>query len=87
MDALGQAMAAHPDATFTVEGHSDPRPTAESFALGRAQAVADYIAAFLGSRTNFRVESRGATVPASSSKTQRGRAMNRRVEIVFVGPS
>ena len=87
MDALGQAIAAHPDATFTVEGHSDSRPTAESFALGRAQAVADYIAAFLGSRTNFRVESRGATVPATSSKTQRGRALNRRVEIVFVGPS
>ena len=87
MDALGQALAAHPDAAFTIEGHTDPRPTADSFALGRAQAVADYIAAFVGSRTNFRVESRGATVPAASSKTPRGRAINRRVEIVFVGPS
>jgi outer membrane protein OmpA-like peptidoglycan-associated protein len=87
MDALGQAVAAHPDVVFTIEGHSDPRPTAETFALGRAQAVADYIAAFMGSRTNFRVESRGSSIPAASSKTQRGRAMNRRVEIVFVGPS
>jgi outer membrane protein OmpA-like peptidoglycan-associated protein len=49
--------------------------------------VADYIAAFLGSRTNFRIESRGASLPAASSKTVRGRAANRRVEIVFVGPS
>ena len=86
MDALGQALAANSDIVFTIEGHSDARANAEEFALGRAQAVADYIAAYHVPRSNFRVESRGASVPASSSKTARARALNRRVEIVFISP-
>ncbi|HYP25385.1 MAG TPA: OmpA family protein [Blastocatellia bacterium] len=86
MDALGQALAANSDIVFTIEGHSDARANAEQFALGRAQAVADYIAAYHVPRNNFRVESRGSSVPASSSKTARARALNRRVEIVFISP-
>lgn len=86
MDALGQAIAAHPNVMFTVEGHSDARATAESFALGRAQSVADYIAAYNVPRTNFKVETRGATVPLSKARTVSARASNRRVEIVFIAP-
>ena len=86
MDALGQALAANRDAIFTIEGHSDARPLADSFALGRAQAVADYIAAFGVSRTNFKVESRGAAVPLSTKRTVAAKAQNRRVEIVFIEP-
>jgi outer membrane protein OmpA-like peptidoglycan-associated protein len=86
MDALGETLAAHKDVMFTIEGHSDAKPTAESFALGRAQSVADYIAAYGVSRTNFKVESRGATVPLSKRKTASARSQNRRVEIVFVAP-
>jgi outer membrane protein OmpA-like peptidoglycan-associated protein len=86
MDALGRAIAAHPDARFTIEGHSDARAGADSFALGRAQSVADYITALGVPATNFKVVSQGASVPLSSSKTVRGRAMNRRVELVFVAP-
>ncbi len=86
MDALGEALAAHKDAVFSIEGHSDAKPTAESFALGRAQSVADYIAAYGVSRTNFKVESRGASVPLSKGKTAAARSQNRRVEIVFVAP-
>lgn len=87
MDALAQAIAAHSEAIFTIEGHSDGRATAESFALGRAQAVADYVAAYGVSRTNFKVESRGASVPVSTKKTLAAKAQNRRVEIIFVGPN
>jgi outer membrane protein OmpA-like peptidoglycan-associated protein len=86
MDALGQALAANRDVIFTIEGHSDARPLADSFALGRAQAVADYIAAFGVSRTNFKVESRGAAVPLSAKRTVAAKAQNRRVEIIFVQP-
>lgn len=86
MDALGNLLAAHRDATFVIEGHSDTRPNAEGFALARAQAVADYLAALGVSRTNFKVEPRGDTVPLSMSKTLAGRAMNRRIELVFIGP-
>ncbi|HVF89019.1 MAG TPA: OmpA family protein [Blastocatellia bacterium] len=86
MDALGSTLTAYPDIVFTIEGHSDARANAEAFALGRAQSVADYIAAYNVPRNNFRVESRGSSVPASSGKTLRARALNRRVEIVFISP-
>ena len=88
MDALGQVLAAHKDvAAFTIEGHSDPRPNADDFAMGRAQAVADYVAAFGVSSTNFKIESRGASVPLSKARTVAARATNRRVELVFVSPN
>jgi flagellar motor protein MotB len=86
MDALGQTLAGHPDVIFTIEGHCDSRPTAESFALARAQSVAEYIAAYGVSRTNFKVESRAASVPISKGRTTSARAANRRVELVFVAP-
>jgi outer membrane protein OmpA-like peptidoglycan-associated protein len=86
MDALGNLLAAHRDATFVIEGHSDARRDADSFAMGRAQAVADYLAALGVSRTNFKIESRGASVPVSTGKTAAARAMNRRVELIFIGP-
>jgi outer membrane protein OmpA-like peptidoglycan-associated protein len=86
MDALGQAIGAHREVVFTIEGHSDTRAKADEFALGRAQSVADYIAAYGAVRTNFKVESRGTLQPVSSNKTVSGRAANRRVEIVFIGP-
>lgn len=86
MDALGRLIAAHPDATLVIESHCDSRPNANAFAMGRAQAVGDYLAALGVSRANIRVESRGATVPISARKTLAARAMNRRVNVVFAGP-
>ena len=86
MDALGQTLAQYPNLIFTIEGHSDTRVAAEDFALGRAQSVADYIAAFGVSRTNFKVETRGSSVPVSRGKTAAARQMNRRVELVFTQP-
>jgi outer membrane protein OmpA-like peptidoglycan-associated protein len=86
MDALGQTLAAHPDLLFIIEGHSDARATAEDFAFGRAQSVADYIAAYGVPRANFKVESRGSTSPVSTGRTVAARAANRRVEIIFVAP-
>jgi len=86
MNIIAQTLAAHPNAVFSIEGHSDARANADSFALGRAQSVADYIGAFGVSRANLRVESKGSTMPVSASRTLAGRATNRRVEIVFVSP-
>jgi outer membrane protein OmpA-like peptidoglycan-associated protein len=88
MDALGQALAAHKEvAVFTIEGHADQRANADDFARSRAQSVADYLAAFGLSSTTFKVESRGATVPLSTQRTLAARALNRRVELVFVSPN
>jgi outer membrane protein OmpA-like peptidoglycan-associated protein len=86
MDSLAGVIAAHRDVTFVIEGHSDSRANADSFALGRAQAVADYLAALGVARNSFRVESRGSAFPISTRKTIAARGMNRRVELVFSGP-
>ncbi len=86
MDALAQALSAYNDQTFVIEGHSDARANADSFALGRAQSVADYISALGVRADNFKVESRGTSRPASSKRTVAARALNRRVEIVFLSP-
>lgn len=86
VDALAQALAAHPDASFTIEGHSDSRANADAFALGRAQSVAEYIAAFGVSRSNFKVESRGSTLPVSTARTVAAKAQNRRVQLIFLAP-
>src|SRR5262249_55246271 len=87
MDALASVIAAHRAATFIIEGHCDARPNADSFALARAQAVADYLAALGVSLSSFKVESRGATVTVSTKKTIAARSANRRVELVFIGPT
>ncbi|MFY9554765.1 MAG: OmpA family protein [Blastocatellia bacterium] len=86
MDGLGNLIASHRDAAFSIEGHSDPRVNADSFALGRAQAVADYLVALGVPQSSLKVGSHGSTVLVSSRKTLAARAMNRRVELVFVGP-
>ncbi|MEW6128434.1 MAG: OmpA family protein [Acidobacteriota bacterium] len=86
IDAISQAIAAYPEILFTIEGHSDARANAESFAFGRAQAVADYIAAFNVSRTNFKIESRGASLPLANGKTAAAKTQNRRVQLVFTAP-
>jgi outer membrane protein OmpA-like peptidoglycan-associated protein len=87
MDSLGQMLAAHPDVAFTIQGYSDTRPTADSFAMGRAQAVADYILALGVARQNVKVDSQGDSSPVSRGKTAQARALNRRVELVFMLPS
>lgn len=86
MDKLGQILASHPDVRFVIESHCDSRAAAESFSAARAQSVADYIAAYGVSQSNFRIEARGSTVPVASNKTVRGKSANRRVELVFSGP-
>jgi len=84
MDSLGQTLAAHPGTAFTIQGYSDTRANAESFARGRAQAVADYVIAFGVPRERVKVDSQGDSLPVSRGKTLAARALNRRVELVFV---
>ena len=86
MDALAQILAAHPNVSFTIEGFSDERPAAEEFAMGRAQAVGDYIAAVGVAKESFKVESKGDSDPIARGKTLRARAQNRRVELLFASP-
>jgi outer membrane protein OmpA-like peptidoglycan-associated protein len=87
MDALGKMLSAHPGVAFTIEGYSDTRPEADSFARGRAQSVADYVVALGVPRDNVKVDSQGDSSPVSKGRTVQARALNRRVELVFVLPN
>ncbi|HMG34535.1 MAG TPA: OmpA family protein [Blastocatellia bacterium] len=86
MDALAQVIGAHKGVVFSIVGNWDASPTADAFAMGRAQAVADYIAAYGVPKTSFKIESRGSSMLISRGKTVAARAANRRVELVFVAP-
>jgi outer membrane protein OmpA-like peptidoglycan-associated protein len=86
MDALSQTIAAHRGIAFSIAGNWDASPSAEGFALGRAQAVADYIAAYGVSKADIKVESRGSSALVSRGRTVAARAANRRVELVFTAP-
>jgi outer membrane protein OmpA-like peptidoglycan-associated protein len=86
MDALGKTLSAHPDVAFTIEGYCDTRPEADSFARGRAQSVADYVVALGVRRDNVKVDSQGDSSPVSRGRTLQARALNRRVELIFVPP-
>jgi outer membrane protein OmpA-like peptidoglycan-associated protein len=86
MDALSQTIAAHRGITFSIAGNWDASPAAEGLALGRAQAVADYIAAYGVAKTDIKVESRGSSALVSRGRTVAARAANRRVELVFTAP-
>jgi len=86
MDALGKTLSAHPDVAFTIEGYSDTRPGADSFARGRAQSVADYVVALGVPRDSVKVDSQGDSSPVSRGRTLQAKALNRRVELIFVPP-
>jgi outer membrane protein OmpA-like peptidoglycan-associated protein len=86
MDALGNTLTSHPDVPFTIEGYCDTRPGADDFARGRAQSVADYVVALGVPRGNVKVDSQGDSSPVSKARTLQARALNRRVELVFVPP-
>ena len=86
IDAVATTIAAHPNVSFSIVGHSDARAGADAFALGRAQSTADYISALGVPRDSLRVDSRADSVPLASNKTLKGRAMNRRVELIFSSP-
>jgi OOP family OmpA-OmpF porin len=79
-------IAAYPDATLTVEGHTDGRGAA-AYNARLSQARAESVRAFLLSRPELRdreitATGLGATRPVAPNDTDEGRQKNRRVEIV-----
>jgi len=83
---LAQALAPHPEWTFTVEGHTDSVGTAAANqALSRRRAEA--VRARLAERHKLDTHAwgavgYGATRPKEPNATIEGRARNRRVELV-----
>ena len=71
-----------------VIGHTDSVGDAQynmGLSLRRAEAVRDYLVSTGGPAEKLRVVGRGANDPIASNKTDEGRALNRRVEVIVVG--
>jgi outer membrane protein OmpA-like peptidoglycan-associated protein len=75
----------NPDATITIEGHTDSQGTHEhnvDLSERRAQAVKDQLVSHGVAADRIKTVGIGPDRPIASNKTPEGRANNRRVEIV-----
>ena len=94
MKQVGQALAALPEKTVQVEGHTDNNPiygqlqrrypTNWELSTARATTVLRYLIEQTGmDRNQFAATGYADTRPVQSNATEEGRAQNRRVEIVL----
>ncbi len=87
---IAEALDSEPGPIF-IFGHTDgikPRPTGRwksnfDLSVARAKGVADIVGEKLSEPSRMVVEGKGATEPIATNKTRKGRAKNRRVEILI----
>lgn len=88
LDTVARALAAYPDRTIVVEGHTDAQGSDDAN-RGLSQRRADAVREYLESRgvppEQIRSVGKGESEPIASNDTPEGRANNRRVEIVVEG--
>ncbi len=87
LDAALAKLKDYAAADVTIEGHTDNvggGAANQKLLLARAEAVKAYLAAKLPGR-GLKTAGFGATRPVADNKTDAGRALNRRVEIVLTG--
>lgn len=83
---LVQFLQLHPKRVVRIEGYTDntgERPFNLQLSKARAQSVADTLVDLGVDEKRIRVEGYGDLYPIEANASERGRAQNRRVEIVF----
>ncbi|MCM2319632.1 putative lipoprotein YiaD precursor [compost metagenome] len=83
---LFQFLQLNPQRTVRIEGYTDNRGLADdnlALSSARAQAVADVLIDLGIAPERIKVQGHGAAFPVAANASSRGRAQNRRVEIVF----
>ena len=87
MDAIVSIILKYPDASFSVQGHTDSVGT-KGFNQGlsekRASAVVDYLSSNNVSADRLSMVGFGENNPIDTNVNANGRTNNRRVEILFV---
>jgi outer membrane protein OmpA-like peptidoglycan-associated protein len=86
LDRIAAAMAAVPQSKLTVVGHTDSGGASrynQSLSESRAKAVLDYIAGKGVDAARMMAEGRGELEPVADNATAKGRAANRRVELLL----
>jgi outer membrane protein OmpA-like peptidoglycan-associated protein len=88
LDAIKEIIKNYPNAKFSIEGHTDSvgNPKAnQKLSEARAKVVMDALIAKGVNPENLTFKGYGATKPVASNKTAKGRAENRRTEVIHVG--
>ena len=88
LDAIKEILKNYPNAKFSIEGHTDDVGDAKSnqkLSEARAKAVMDALVAKGVNPANLTYKGFGESKPVASNKTAKGRAENRRTEVIHVG--
>jgi outer membrane protein OmpA-like peptidoglycan-associated protein len=86
LDQVAEVLKQSPDASFTVEGNTDSKGSADynkELSERRANSVKDYLASKGVNGDNIKAVGNGEDQPVASNDTPEGRANNRRVEIIL----
>lgn len=85
LEKVRESMAANPDVTVIITGHTDNVGSDEynrGLSQERAQAVKDWLVKNNISASRMKVIGKGETEPAATNDTKEGRAENRRIEFL-----
>jgi len=88
LDAIKEILKNYPNAKFEVNGHTDNvgKPASnKKLSEARAKAVVEALVARGINPANLTAQGFGDTKPVASNKTAKGRAENRRTEVIYVG--
>lgn len=88
MDQVAGQLLANPKVKVSIQGHTDSIGAADynlSLSQNRAQSVVDYLLQRGVNPMQLSAQGFGETAPLASNDTEDGRAVNRRVELLFVG--
>jgi OOP family OmpA-OmpF porin len=88
LDAIKEVLKNYPTAKFAVNGYTDNvgKPAAnKKLSEARAKAIVDALVARGINPENLTATGFGDKNPVATNKTPKGRALNRRTEVVYVG--
>jgi len=86
---LKEAMDIYQERDFRIEGHTDNRGDVKKnqlLSLKRAEAVRDFLIAAGANAARLKALGYGEVRPIASNEFARGRAMNRRIDVVISAP-
>ena len=88
LDAIKEILKDYPNAKWSIEGHTDnvgKKASNLKLSQARAKTVMDALIARGLKAENLSSKGFGDSKPAATNKTAKGRAQNRRTEIIYVG--
>jgi OmpA-OmpF porin, OOP family len=88
LDAIKEVLKNYPNAKFEVNGHTDNvgKPAMnQKLSEARAKAVVDALVERGVNPNNLKAQGFGDSKPVASNKTAKGKAENRRTELVYIG--